>query len=125
MDEFIDGDRNARSSSIRRFMVAQLMERKIVLDARQGEAPALAMRGERIINPTLANAVLSGGLNPLTEREREVLAQSRSGVSFAEIANALFLSEGTVRNYLSDAIGKLGAHNRIEAALLAQEKGWL
>lgn len=93
--------------------------------AELAEAIRRAMRGERIINPILATAALSEGLNPLTEREREVLAQSRSGASIAEIANELFLSEGTVRNYLSDAIGKVGAHNRIEAALLAEEKGWL
>lgn len=84
-----------------------------------------AMAGERIIDPGLAMAALSEGNNPLTERERAVLAAASHGASIAEIASSLFLSEGTVRNYLSVAIQKLGAHNRIEAAHLAQEKGWL
>jgi two-component system, NarL family, response regulator DesR len=84
-----------------------------------------AMSGERIIDPGLAMAALSEGNNPLTERERAVLAAASGGASIAEIASSLFLSEGTVRNYLSVAIQKLGAHNRIEAARLAQQKGWL
>lgn len=84
-----------------------------------------AVAGERIIDPGLAMTALSEGNNPLTERERSVLAAATRGASIAEIASSLFLSEGTVRNYLSVAIQKLGAHNRIEAAHLAQEKGWL
>ncbi len=84
-----------------------------------------AIAGERIIDPTLAMTALSEGNNPLTERERAVLAAATRGASIAEIASSLFLSEGTVRNYLSVAIQKLGAHNRIEAAHMAQEKGWL
>lgn len=84
-----------------------------------------AVAGERIIDPGLAMSALSEGNNPLTERERAVLAAATRGASIAEIASSLFLSEGTVRNYLSVAIQKLGAHNRIEAAHMAQEKGWL
>jgi two-component system response regulator DesR len=84
-----------------------------------------AMAGERIVDPTLAMAALSEGGNPLTEREREVLGVAARGASIAEIADALALSEGTVRNYLSVAIQKLGAHNRVEAARVAEEKGWL
>lgn len=84
-----------------------------------------AVAGERVIDPTLALAALSGGNNPLTERERAVLAATTHGASIHEIAATLFLSEGTVRNYLSVAIQKLGARNRIEAAHLAQQKGWL
>ena len=84
-----------------------------------------AVAGERIIDPALATAALSEGNNPLTEREREVLAASAHGAGIAEIANTLALSEGTVRNYLSEAIQKLGARNRVEAAHLAREKGWL
>jgi two-component system response regulator DesR len=84
-----------------------------------------AMAGERIVDPNLALAALSEGDNPLTSREREVLAASLGGASVADIAGALFLSEGTVRNHLSLAIQKLGARNRIEAARLAEEKGWL
>jgi two-component system response regulator DesR len=84
-----------------------------------------AMAGERIVDPELALAALSEGANPLTSREREVLDASLDGASVADIAGALFLSEGTVRNHLSLAIQKLGARNRIEAARLAEEKGWL
>jgi two-component system response regulator DesR len=84
-----------------------------------------AMAGERVVDPGLALAALSEGDNPLTGREREVLSASLSGASVADIAGTLFLSEGTVRNHLSIAIQKLGARNRIEAARLAEEKGWL
>lgn len=84
-----------------------------------------AVAGERIVDPTLASAALSDGNNPLTERERETLAAAAHGASIAEIAAALVLSEGTVRNYLSTAIQKLGAQNRVEAAHIAEQKGWL
>jgi two-component system response regulator DesR len=84
-----------------------------------------AVAGERIVDPTLASAALSDGNNPLTEREREALAAASHGASVAEIAAALYLSEGTVRNYLSTAIQKLGAQNRVEAAHIAEQKGWL
>jgi two-component system, NarL family, response regulator DesR len=84
-----------------------------------------AMAGERVVDPILALATLSEGDNPLTQREREVLRASLGGASVADIAADLYLSEGTVRNHLSVAIQKLGARNRIEAARLAEEKGWL
>jgi two-component system response regulator DesR len=84
-----------------------------------------AMAGERVVDPDLALAALSEGDNPLTPREREVLRASLGGASVADIAGTLFLSEGTVRNHLSVAIHKLDARNRIEAARLAEERGWL
>jgi two-component system, NarL family, response regulator DesR len=84
-----------------------------------------AMAGERVVDPELALAALSEGNNPLTPREREVLRAGLNGASIADIAAQLFLSEGTVRNHLSIAIQKMGARNRIEAARLAEEKGWL
>ncbi len=84
-----------------------------------------AVAGERVVDPALAMAALSEGNNPLTKQERTVLAAATKGASIAEIATSLFLSEGTVRNYLSVAIQKLGAHNRIEAAHIAEQKGWL
>ncbi len=84
-----------------------------------------AIAGERIVDPTLALATLSEGNNPLTQRERAVLIAATRGAGIAEIATSLFLSEGTVRNYLSVAIQKLGARNRIEAAHIAEQKGWL
>ena len=84
-----------------------------------------AMKGERVVDPALAAAALSEGDNPLTEREREVLAASEGGATIEDIAARFYLSEGTVRNYLSTAIKKLGARNRVEAARLAERKGWL
>jgi two-component system response regulator DesR len=84
-----------------------------------------AMAGERVVDPTLAVSALSDGVSPLTDRERDVLAAAAHGASIAEIAASLYLSEGTVRNYLSVAMQKLNAHNRIEAAHIAEEKGWL
>lgn len=100
----------------------------VIKDAPASEL-ALAIRrvaaGERVIDPGLALAALGEGNNPLTPREREVLAAAARGTSIADIAAALFLSEGTVRNYLSEAIQKLDARNRVEAARIAEEKGWL
>ncbi len=84
-----------------------------------------AVAGERVVDPALAVAALSEGDNPLTEREREVLAATARGESIAAIAGTLYLSEGTVRNYLSEAIQKLGAQNRVEAARIAEQQGWL
>jgi two-component system response regulator DesR len=83
------------------------------------------MNGERVVDPELALSALSEGDNPLTAREREVLAAAVNGASIAELAARLRLSEGTVRNHLSLAIQKLGVNNRIEAARLAERKGWL
>ena len=83
------------------------------------------MKNERVVDPDLALAALSEGTNPLTNREREVLSASLFGASLAEIAARLCLSEGTIRNHLSTAIQKLGAQNRMEAARLAEQKGWL
>jgi two-component system response regulator DesR len=73
----------------------------------------------------LAAAALSTGISPLSDREREVLVAGRNGAGIAEIAQALFLSEGTVRNYLSSAIQKLEVSNRTEAARVAEDLGWL
>ncbi len=83
------------------------------------------MQGERVVDPELALLALSEGRNPLTPREREVLSAALPGRSLADIAARLSLSEGTVRNHLSVAIQKVGAHNRVEAAWLAEQKGWL
>ena len=84
-----------------------------------------AMDGERVVDPGLAAAALSEGNSPLTDREREVLAAAEDGATIEDVARKLYLSEGTVRNYLSTAIKKLGARNRVEAARLAERKGWL
>jgi len=80
--------------------------------------------GGRVIDPELAAEAWSEP-DPLTDRERQVLRMAGEGESSADIAATLNLSEGTVRNYLSEAINKLGAANRVEAARIAREKGWL
>ena len=81
--------------------------------------------GRRVIDPGLAADAIADGVSPLTERERDVLAASRRHATAAEIAAQLYLSEGTVRNYLSAAIRKLGVRNRAEALGIAEAKGWL
>jgi two-component system response regulator DesR len=80
--------------------------------------------GGRAIDPDLAAEAWSEP-DPLTDRERQVLRLADEGLTGEAISRRLKLSEGTVRNYLSEAIGKLGAHNRVEAARLARQKGWL
>jgi two-component system response regulator DesR len=84
-----------------------------------------AVAGERVVDPGLAAAALSEGESPLTAREQEVLAASRNYATVADIAGALFLSPGTVRNHLSSVMQKLNARNRAEALKLAEAKGWL
>ena len=89
------------------------------------DAVRRVLAGERVIDPTLAAAALAEGANPLTAREREILRAAADGATNAELAAALHLSQGTVRNYLSTAIQKLAARNRAEAVGIAREKGWL
>ncbi len=81
--------------------------------------------GERVIDRELAAAALALGATPLSAREADVLREAADGATVADIARRLFLSEGTVRNYLSSAIGKTGARTRVEAARVAADKGWL
>ena len=88
------------------------------------EALRKVHRGGRAIDPQLALEAWSGD-DPLNDRERQVLRLAGEGLSAADIAEQLHLSQGTVRNYLSEAIGKLGVGNRIEAYRLARQKGWL
>ncbi|MBM7172849.1 response regulator transcription factor [Streptomyces sp. G44] len=93
--------------------------------AQLAEAVRKVLAGERVIDPTLAAAALAEGANPLTDREREVLRAAAGGATNAELAAALHLSPGTVRNYLSTAIQKLAVRNRAEAVSTARDKGWL
>src|SRR5262245_9306277 len=81
-------------------------------------------RGMRVVDPQLAQDAW-GESDPLTDRERQILRAAEEGLASADIAEKLHLSEGTVRNYLSEAISKLGVSNRIEATRLARQKGWL
>ena len=100
----------------------------VVKDAppdRLADAVRRVAAGERVVDPALAAATLSLGASPLTPRERDVLVAARPGATVAEIASRLFLSEGTVRNYLSAAIAKAGARNRAEAVRAADERGGL
>ncbi len=81
--------------------------------------------GQRAVDPTLAAEVWNVEEDPLSDRERQILRRAGDGRSSAEIAAELHLSEGTVRNYLSETIAKLGATNRIDAARIARTRGWL
>ncbi len=81
--------------------------------------------GLRVVDPVLATDSLVAGESPLTGRETDVLRAARDGAGAAVIASRVFLSEGTVRNHLSMAIGKTGAANRAEAVRIAEENGWL
>jgi two-component system response regulator DesR len=111
--------RRAMESGASGFMLKDAPAHELALAIRRTRA------GERVIDPGLAAAALSAGVSPLSEREREVLVAGRNGAGIAEIARALFLSEGTVRNYLSSAIQKLEVSNRTEAARVAEDLGWL
>jgi two-component system response regulator DesR len=88
------------------------------------DAVRRVQQGLRVIDPELATEAW-GEPDPLTDRERQVLRLAGDGMASGDIAIALNLSEGTVRNYLSEAISKLGASNRVEAARIARTKGWL
>lgn len=83
------------------------------------------MEGKKFYSPELVTGMLFQQDNPLTDREREVLLSVGEGLSSKEIAGKLFLSDGTVRNYMSEILTKLEAKNRIEAVSLAKEKGWI
>ncbi|KQW96433.1 two-component system response regulator [Massilia sp. Root418] len=117
----------ARSGYLRRAMAAGV--RGYLLKDAPAETLAAAIRsvheGGRAIAPELALESWSGGEDPLSERERQVLRLAGEGRSGADIARQLHLSEGTVRNYLSEAISKLNAGNRVEAFRLARDAGWL
>lgn len=94
--------------------------------ARQlAEAVRKVAAGLRVVDPTLAMETLTAGESPLTERETDVLRAAGDGGTVASIAEATFLSAGTVRNYLSSAMGKTGARTRAEAVHIAKENGWL
>jgi two-component system response regulator DesR len=117
----------ARSGYLRRAMEAGV--RGYLLKDAPVDALAAAIRvvhgGGRAIAPELALESWNSGSDPLTERERQVLRLAGEGRSSGEIARQVHLSEGTVRNYLSEAISKLGARNRVEAYRLARDAGWL
>jgi two-component system, NarL family, response regulator DesR len=111
--------RRAMESGAAGFMLKDAPAHELALAIRR------TMAGDRVVDPGLAAVALSAGVSPLSEREREVLVASRGGAAIADIAKTLFLSEGTVRNYLSSAIQKLEVGNRAEAARVAEDLGWL
>jgi two-component system response regulator DesR len=117
----------ARAGYLRRALAAGV--NGYVLKAQPAHELADAVRrvhrGLRVIDPQLAAESWSGGTDPLTPRQRQILQLATEGASTAHIAAQLGISAGTVRNYLSEAILKLGAGNRIEAARIARDKGWL
>jgi two-component system response regulator DesR len=111
--------RRAMESGARGFVVKDAPPEQLVDAIRRVAA------GERVVDPALAAATLASGDSPLTARERDVLVAARPGTTVSEIAARLFLSEGTVRNYLSAAIAKTGTRNRAAAVRTADERGWL
>jgi two-component system response regulator DesR len=111
--------RRAMESGVSAFIVKDSPADKLAQTIRK------VLAGQRVIDPDLAAAALAEGTSPLTPREADVLARAADGATIAEIAGTLYLSEGTVRNYLSSCIQKTGARNRAEALRIAQERGWL
>jgi len=111
--------RRAMESGVYGFLLKDAPPEQLAMAIRR------TVRGEHVVDPGLAASALSEGVSPLTERERQVLAATDRGADLDEIARRLFLSRGTVRNHLSNAIQKLGARNRSEAARMAGAKGWL
>ncbi|MDR6689568.1 two-component system response regulator DesR [Microbacterium sp. 1154] len=93
--------------------------------AELADAVRRVSQGLRVVDPQLAAESLAQGDSPLTERETDVLAAARDGGSIADIARTVHLSEGTVKNHLSSAIGKTGGRNRADAVRVAVERGWL
>jgi two-component system response regulator DesR len=112
--------------------VQRAMERGIssfVLKDVPVEVLATAIRrcaaGEDVVDPSLATQALKAGPGPLSAKDREILAACADGLTTADIATRLWISEGTVRNRVSDILGKLGVRNRAEAVQIAKENGWL
>ncbi|MBQ4832102.1 response regulator transcription factor [Pseudoalteromonas sp. MMG010] len=116
----------SRAGYIRRSLNAQV-KGFILKEAPSDElinALKKVMQGQKVIDPELAINALDDA-DPLTNKERKALKLASDGLKTSDIAKQLFLSEGTVRNYLSDAIAKLNATNRVDAARIAKQKGWL
>jgi two-component system, NarL family, response regulator DesR len=111
--------RRAMESGVSGFVVKDSPAEKLAHTIRQ------VLKGGKVIDPDLAAVALAEGNCPLTPREKDVLAASADGATIAEIAAVAYLSEGTVRNYLSACIQKTGARNRAEALRIAADRGWL
>ncbi|TMO57785.1 response regulator transcription factor [Pseudoalteromonas aurantia] len=110
--------RRALSGGARGFVLKEAPSEYLIRTLKQ------VVCGKKVIDPELALSALDD-TDPLTEKERKALRLAGEGYKTAEIAKSLYLSEGTIRNYLSDAIAKLNASNRVDAARIAKQKGWL
>ena len=110
--------RRALSAGVKGFVLKEAPSEYLI------DAIKKVMKGQKVIDPELAINALDDH-DPLTEKERKALKLAADGFKTAEIATQLYLSEGTVRNYLSEAISKLNATNRVDAARIARQKGWL
>ncbi|WP_399930769.1 response regulator transcription factor [Streptomyces kanamyceticus] len=111
--------RRALAAGVRGFILKDAPPQQLAQAIRRVE------KGERVVDPELAMAAWDSGDNPLTERETEVLRLAADGAEAAEIAARLYLSVGTVRNYLTSSVVKLGARNRLDAVRIAREAGWV
>lgn len=110
--------RRAMSMGVKGFVLKEAPSKYLVNTLKK------VMVGQKVIDPELAMSALEDN-DPLTEKERKALRFASEGLKTTEIAQKLFLSEGTIRNYLSEAIAKLNATNRVDAARIAKQKGWL
>jgi two-component system response regulator DesR len=110
--------RRAMSSGVKGFVLKESPSEYLIDTVKK------VMQGQKVISPELALCALDD-VDVLTEKERKALRLAGEGLTTAQIANELYLSEGTVRNYFSEAISKLNATNRIDAARIAKQKGWL
>src|SRR5206468_12921339 len=116
-----------RPANVRRAIQARVSG-FLVKDAPAGrltESIRRVARGERVIDADLASAAIEYGDNPMTERERHLMRVLAEGATVSEVAARLCLSPGTVRNYLSTIMCKIGARNRVDAVRIAREVGWI
>ncbi|MBA6411105.1 response regulator transcription factor [Pseudoalteromonas sp. B28] len=110
--------RRALTTGVKGFILKEAPSEELI------NALKKVMQGQKVIDPELAINALDDA-DPLTDKERKALKLASDGLKTSDIAKQLFISEGTTRNYLSDAIAKLNATNRIDAARIAKQKGWL
>ena len=110
--------RRSLSAGVKGFILKEAPSEQLI------NALKKVMQGQKVIDPELAINALDDA-DPLTDKERKALKLASDGLKTSEIAKQLYISEGTTRNYLSDAIAKLNATNRIDAARIARQKGWL
>jgi two-component system, NarL family, response regulator DesR len=118
---------HAESANVARAMLAQVSAflPKDAPPARLADAVRRVHRGERVIDSDIVVAAFHHGVNPLTDRERDVLSCVAEGSDVSDVAAKLYLAPGTVRNYLSSIMSKIGARNRVDAVRIARNEGWL